>query len=167
MQEGLGASLFATELCGDSGGRPEAPIMDLEKVLCGVLVDWAANGSVSCMHDVSEGGFAFALAEMCLESQCGLQVDIEGLDLGTSSQSRLFGEFPGVVIIGVEQGQARDVERSRDQNLCLARIGATTTSGVMQIERNGSPLLEVQTSDIATLFEAAIPSIMTSNVSAQ
>ena len=70
-RSGLGQSLWARMLRGDSGGEP--PPVNLEyEVACGReirrLID---KGYVTAVHDVSDGGVLVALAEMSLASGIG------------------------------------------------------------------------------------------------
>jgi phosphoribosylformylglycinamidine (FGAM) synthase-like enzyme len=54
-------------------------------------------GTVSCAHDVSDGGLACALAESAISGGVGVRVDLDRLvELrGASGEACLFGEGPG------------------------------------------------------------------------
>lgn len=159
-QQGLGASAYALEVLGIEDGVPESPDLAAEKALCEVLAQFAASGAVKCMHDVSDGGVAMALAEMCFKNGVGLDVDLKGLPLGDRSDARLFGELPGLVFLGVEQGKGEFVQ-TRSQGLRTARIGVTNESGDFLVKFDGVTLLGSATSRLSRAFEESIPGVMT------
>ena len=72
--EAIGQSLWLREICGREDG--ESPMVDLEdERLCGEIVRrLIAEGKLTAVHDVSDGGLAVALAEMALASGIGAQL---------------------------------------------------------------------------------------------
>jgi phosphoribosylformylglycinamidine synthase len=97
-QEGLGASAFVAAVHKKDLGIPISPHIEGEKALAKLLVEAAQRRVIVSAHDCSEGGFAVALAEVCLAAGLGgeFKLEMEGLGLA----GKLFGEFPGSVIVG-------------------------------------------------------------------
>jgi phosphoribosylformylglycinamidine synthase len=74
----MGGSLYY-KLAG--GTSPDAPGVDftiLKRAMAGLLKAMA-NGHVAACHDISHGGIAIALAEMCFGGQAGAEIDLSKL----------------------------------------------------------------------------------------
>jgi phosphoribosylformylglycinamidine synthase subunit PurSL len=97
---------------------------------------------VSC-HDLSEGGLAVALAEMCLAGRLGASIDtLPHHDHATS----LFSESMGRLIVEIEPRSAAAFTRVMD-NQCL-QIGQVSDSGMLSL-----PGIEpILVSDLADAF---------------
>src|SRR5690606_28434267 len=67
----LDGSEWARVVHGHLGGRPPAVDLAAEARLAAVMRRAAREGLVSAAHDLSEGGLAQALVEMCVISECG------------------------------------------------------------------------------------------------
>jgi phosphoribosylformylglycinamidine synthase II len=97
-------SLAGSELAklrGDLGpGLPELPI---EGVLAAIefVREAVRTGRVTAAHDVSDGGFASALAECAIAGTVGASVDLDPLveARGCSGETALFGEGPGGFVL--------------------------------------------------------------------
>ncbi|MHB8263077.1 MAG: phosphoribosylformylglycinamidine synthase subunit PurL [Acidimicrobiales bacterium] len=119
----LGGSRWAVDLYGRKGGIP--PKMDL--AFHGRLVEWVTSlaagetpgiseGSVSAVHDVSEGGIGVALAELCAWS--GMGVTVEGI----SNHAELFSESASRVLVCTDDPET--LMREADRNgIPVAVIG--------------------------------------------
>jgi phosphoribosylformylglycinamidine synthase len=116
----LGQSLWLREIHGREDGDP--PRVDLvEERLNGEIVRrLIADGNVTAVHDISDGGLLVALAEMALAGGIGAQVDaMTGAFAFNESQARyLVTVAPGVelrrdevpfVVIGTTGGDALTV----------------------------------------------------------
>jgi phosphoribosylformylglycinamidine synthase len=102
----LAGSLWADLVHGHRGG--ELPPLDLDRSarLCRLLVDLVADGLAFGAHDVSDGGLAVCLAELCIASGLGVQVvDVAGA-------AALFSEAGGRVVICADgDGAAAGIAR--------------------------------------------------------
>jgi phosphoribosylformylglycinamidine synthase II len=89
------------KLRGDAlpDGLPEVDVAVVRRTL-EVVRDAVRRGDVRSAHDVSEGGFAVALAECCLAGGLGAQVDFRGVGpSGERLLELLFGEGPGGILL--------------------------------------------------------------------
>lgn len=124
----LGASSLPSEIAGSkwaqmlgaTGGRLEHPDLEKVKNLLGFLSTSVKSGLVESASDVSEGGLALCLAEMCVHSQTGATID------HTLSNQELFSESPGRVVVAVDSIRADELEvaSSRD-GVDFLKLGST------------------------------------------
>jgi phosphoribosylformylglycinamidine synthase len=92
----LGASEFLRMIhARDDGPCPEVDL-EAERRLVDLLVGLAEEGRLASAHDVSDGGFAVALAECAMQS--GLGVDVR-LEPGVRPSALLFGETTARAIV--------------------------------------------------------------------
>ncbi|WP_176084091.1 phosphoribosylformylglycinamidine synthase subunit PurL [Martelella sp. HB161492] len=97
--EHLGATAYLREYLGRLDGPPPAVDLHAERRNGDFVRSIIANGQVKACHDLSAGGLAVALAEMCMASGIGLKISL--------SESRglphalLFGEDQARYVIAV------------------------------------------------------------------
>ncbi len=98
----LGQSIYLRELFGRSDGPPP-PVDLVEEWRYGAFVRSAiGNGQFTACHDLSDGGLALALAEMCMASGFGADVDPgDG-----PPHALLFGEDQGRYLVSVPADHA-------------------------------------------------------------
>ena len=116
------------------------------------------TGHVRACHDCSEGGFAVALAEMCLAGRLGASVTLSALraDSAGSAESTddivlLFSESAGRFIVEVAPERAAGFE-SALAGIPFARIGQVSRSGRLVV--TGQTDAIVINADIARLEQA-------------
>jgi phosphoribosylformylglycinamidine synthase subunit PurL len=122
-QEGIGASAYLAEIHGVENGVPVPPVLQSERLLCDTLVKLAAYGLIEAAHDVSEGGLAFAVAEMLLKSNRGVVVDLPEVEGIRRDDSRMFAELPGFVILAVNSEKMGQVREQVPDGLSLRPLG--------------------------------------------
>ncbi len=89
----LGQSVFMRDWLGQTDGPPPPVDLFMEKRNGDFVRSAIGNGQFSACHDISDGGLALCLAEMCLASDLGMDI---ALDLQTGPlHARLFGEDQG------------------------------------------------------------------------
>nr|MBA2362506.1 phosphoribosylformylglycinamidine synthase II [Chloroflexia bacterium] len=132
----LAGSEWLAVLSSVDAGLPPLPDLDGEARLHELLRSGINDGWILSAHDVSEGGLAVALAECAIAGNVGLP---SALPSEAMSVEHLFGETPGVVIIGVRADQSTTLEtRSSHANLACHRLGVAvgrdlTVEGVFTI----------------------------------
>jgi len=130
--------LAGSEYCGYVGGAgraaPQVRVEEARRSMS-LLSSAIADGLVASCHDMSEGGFAVALAEMCFAGELGAVVDLKGMPLGerverddillfSESNSRFVAEVPE------EHGAAFE---GRLQGAAWGRVGSVTDAGLMLV----------------------------------
>jgi phosphoribosylformylglycinamidine synthase len=162
-QQGLGASAYLAEVHQTEDGRPVPPDLALERELCHSLADLVENGLLLAAHDVSEGGTAVALAEMCLAGGVGASVELgqEPYAFAVRPDAALFAEVPGFVLVAYRVGDADRVRGTLRQGLCLTELGASGGAGSgLQVSWNGATQVAVPLDRARDAFEGAIPGLM-------
>ncbi|MGD9769368.1 MAG: phosphoribosylformylglycinamidine synthase subunit PurL, partial [Pseudolabrys sp.] len=150
----LGQSLYLRDVCGREEGAPP-PVDLIEERENGDLVrGLIADGAVTAVHDVSDGGLLVALAEMAMASGIGATLT-EGPD-DTPPHAYWFGEDQARYIVTVAASSAAPViERARDAGVLVERIGVT---GGDALSLPGERPLAV--TDLNRRFEGWLPGYM-------
>lgn len=93
----IGQSSWLRTVHGSEDGPPPPVDLDVEKRAGGVIRALIADGLVSAVHDVSDGGAAVALAEMALAGGIGATVRVP--DAVPNPAALVFGEDQGRYIV--------------------------------------------------------------------
>jgi phosphoribosylformylglycinamidine synthase len=132
----------------------KAPELDLDtevKVQKQILSAIRA-GLVASAHDISEGGFAVALAESCMGAKgLGAEVEVTG-----NPVSALFSESQSRFILSVKKENQAEFEKMVDAKL----IGQVTGNPVLQISCNGETVINQQVDELRKEWEGAIPCLL-------
>ncbi len=148
----LGGSTYL-DLHGETGASVPQPYpnpLDRLRALHGAL----AAGLVRACHDLSEGGLAVALAEMCIGGALGAEIQLASVpaQLPITTLQLLFSESLGRFLLEVEPAHAAAFEAQLAGQPC-ARIGRSTSEPAL-IARDASGLicLDVPVADLARAF---------------
>ena len=147
----LAGSLWADLLHGHRGGQ--LPPLDLDQAarLCRLLVDLVADGLVYGVHDVSDGGLAVCLAEMCIASDLGVEL------VEVADASALFSEAGGRVVVCADDDEdaAGIARRAADAGIPHQVLG-TVGGDLLAVEG----LLSVPVTELASVWRNALPRLM-------
>ncbi|MEO5679433.1 MAG: AIR synthase related protein, partial [Acidimicrobiales bacterium] len=151
QEASLAGSLWADHLHGHRGGV--LPALDLPRAarLCRLLVELVADGLVFGVHDVSDGGLAVCLAELCIAAGLGAEV------VGVADASALFSEAGGRVVVCADgDGAAAGIARRA--------VAAGVTHQLLGSVRGDSlaveGLLSVGVTELAEVWRNALPDLM-------
>jgi phosphoribosylformylglycinamidine synthase len=137
-------SAWAEVVHGHLGGRPPQVDLDGERRLGDILIAGSRDGMISAAHDLSEGGLAQALVEMCLSGETGARIV---LPEGADPFVWLFSESTARVVVAVPR-----TEELRFTEMCTVRRQPWVKIGVVDAGNTGAPeeqLLDIQ--DVATI----------------
>jgi len=157
--KGLGASEYLAEVCGVEDGVPETPDLSMERAINDALVEIAEGGHALAAHDVSEGGIAFALAELAIwyggmTVRCPEATGIEAADL--------FGEWSGRVVVlanGEEVSAIHSIAAAK--SLLCREIGTLSpTSNSYALSYQDRVLISETVSRFREMYENVIPNLM-------
>ncbi len=124
----LGKSLWLSEIHGRDEGRTPPTDLTVEKNAGKIVLQLIADGLVSAVHDVSDGGLAIALAEMAMAGNIGAEVE---WNEEYSQAAWWFGEDQGRYVITVPDTQAlnealaKGTENDETAAIGFRRIGRT------------------------------------------
>jgi phosphoribosylformylglycinamidine synthase subunit PurL len=114
----LAGSRWAAEIgrTGFTGGHLPPLDLDLHRSLVELVAGAVAEGLVTGLHDVSEGGLGVALAEMAVRSGTGLVVQ------GIASPVELFSESPSRVVVCAADPEGI-AARARSAGVTVTELG--------------------------------------------
>ncbi|HSK06454.1 MAG TPA: phosphoribosylformylglycinamidine synthase subunit PurL, partial [Acidimicrobiia bacterium] len=133
----LAGSAAQRVLQGILTGRPTQPDAEMAKWVVAVAADLAHSAPV--LHDISDGGLAVAVAEVCIASGVGATIEDPDTDL-------LFSEDPHRIIavfapgsVDLPEGPARRVGVIGGRTLILGRSEPIALDLLAQTHRNAIP----------------------------
>lgn len=146
-----GGGSVAARLKGQAGLQP-VPATDTaaNAKLYRAYHDAVKQGLVLSTHDISEGGFAVALAEMAFSLVAGVEVDFPAADL--------FTEPPGCFLVEVDPAQ-RDAfaQHFASRGVPCQPVGQTTASHQNLIVRSqGAPVLNEPLAELKALWKGGL-----------
>ena len=107
-------------------------------------------GLVQSCHDLSEGGLALALAEMCIGGRLGAAVDIRPVrtpNRAFCATTALFGESNGRFLLEVEPAKAEDLEL-QFAGLPLTMLGAVSEATNLDVNCGSERLIGLPLEEI-------------------
>jgi len=153
----LGGTEYLRVLHNKTEGLPPRLDMEEELRLQKTLLSAIEKRLVRSAHDISDGGFAVALAEGCLgdkEQPLGVEVALETAD-GIRVDALLFGESQSRVIVSVAPEDHGDFNRLlTDSNQEFRRIGVV--GGKRLIIKD---LIDLPLSDLSDTFYNTLPKL--------
>lgn len=150
----LGQSAYIRDVLGETAGPP--PSVDLaEEKRNGDFVRSAINNDqVTSCHDISQGGLALALAEMCMAGDYGMDIDIT--DVETPTHGILFGEDQARYIITVSQELAQFViNNAWEMGISARNLGMVSGQDLVIQD-----VLSLGVTEMKTAHEAWFPEYM-------
>lgn len=101
----LGQTVYMRDILGETAGPPPEVDLTAERYNGDFVRSAINNGQVSSCHDISQGGLALALAEMCMAGGYGMVIDLT--DVLMPLHGLLFGEDQARYVITVEEKMAQ------------------------------------------------------------
>ncbi len=148
----LAGSAFEKITFGHVGGRPSAPDAAAGRAAVALAADLARSQLVPVLHDVSEGGLAVAIAEICIASGVGATVDY-------ADWRHLFSEDPHrfVAVVAPADGDRLQAAAARHEVVA-------TRLGVLEADRlhfrGPTTTASVALASAARAWRGALPSRM-------
>jgi phosphoribosylformylglycinamidine synthase len=157
--EELGASLY-NEINGFTGGL--VPKVEVRSAMVGYKAVHAAigKGLVLSAHDLSEGGLAVALAEMCFSGEFGALIDLDIVaQTGKiySNEVLLFSESPSRVLLEVSKDNEAAFLKAA-KGAALRRIGETIANPILKVRGlDGLVMMEEPLTALKAAWQNALP----------
>ncbi|HAY37218.1 MAG TPA: phosphoribosylformylglycinamidine synthase subunit PurL [Bacteroidetes bacterium] len=163
-QLGIEASEYLTRIHGVTAGDAPSFTMEGEIAVQEACLSLIRLGLVQSAHDVSDGGMAVSLAEMCLASD-GLGADIN-LDASNDQRldSALFSEAQSRIILAVRPEKSEKIRQSLDGfSVQLKKLGVVVGDG-LTIAVAGEPVISASSAGMHKVYENAIPDLMSNSL---
>jgi phosphoribosylformylglycinamidine synthase subunit PurL len=160
----LGGSEYLARVHGIVGGPPPRCDLEAEKKLIEALLESIQDAHVHSAHDVSDGGFAVALAESCIanrDAQFGANVDLSTFK-AIPSRALLFGEGQARVIVSTASPEKVAAIASK-HGVMATVIGKVTAAKTLSITAADAKL-EANLADLDDDYFETIPRIMSKPV---
>jgi phosphoribosylformylglycinamidine synthase len=153
---GMGGSLFYYRYKGRSRLVPDTDPSASRAAVDALVAAIRAGLPVAC-HDISDGGLAVSLAEMCIGGNMGAELDLGPLG-NLSPQLKLFSEGPTRWLLEVpDKGRAR--LESRLRRFGLVRLG-TFSGDTLKISSGPKPLIEMPVKTARQAWQSTLWSAM-------
>ena len=148
----LGVSLYARNLADNPMAAP--PPVDLAaEHRNGIFVQQQiAAGTVRAAHDISDGGLAVAVAEMCVAGRIGAAIDLPS---GGNRHGWAFGEDQARYVVATDDADGL-LAAAMAAGVPAAAIGSTGDGDQLQFGDETAISVE----DLAARAEATIPALM-------
>ncbi|MCH8566663.1 MAG: phosphoribosylformylglycinamidine synthase subunit PurL [Balneolales bacterium] len=163
-RKGLGGSEYLATVQGLTEG--DAPEFDLnyEAVFQTFLLDVIRSGLVASAHDISDGGLLSCLAEKCIFSGFGATISTEALMeySKTTKQECLFSEAQSGVVVSCT---AEQLDAIKAKTLAIGSIGCILLGKVSGTRLEVDDDIKIETSEMLSIYENAIPDRMKQTVS--
>ncbi len=146
----MGASEYYRLTRKHSNRVPDVDIHTLRVSMEVVLKGIERSAIVSC-HDVSDGGLAVALAEMCIGGGMGADIDISRMEK-LRSDVRLFSESNTRWLVELKKGKEKLLPR--DRKVRSVRLGSVGGSSLVMSSRKR--LVDAEVDKLADAFDGTL-----------
>ena len=152
----LGQSLYLREICEREEGAPPPVDLAAERRNGDFVRSLIADGAVTAVHDVSDGGLLVALSEMAMASGIGAELERPPI----AAHAFWFGEDQARYVLTADAGKAaRILDKARAAGAPAREIG--TTGGDAFTVAGERPILVAR---LREAFEGWLPAYMSAGV---
>jgi phosphoribosylformylglycinamidine synthase subunit PurL len=155
----LGGSEYQQAFHPDAQVAPPRVDLAKEKALIATLTELARERVVTAAHDVSNGGFAVALAESSMKG-IGVEIELGGHADDLDAASLLFGESQARAIASVPPERLDRLRAiASSHGVPATHIGETVTAAFV-IARKGTPLIRTTALELHRVWSEAFPKLL-------
>ncbi len=165
----LGGSTYFDVIRSTSKNLPKIDLKFLPQVLSSITAGIQSQQILAC-HDISEGGMATTLFEMCLGGDCGAQIDLsilyKGLSFIKSSENTLevklrsdfilFSETAGTFLVEVENEKTA---KKLFKGVPYAIIGKTITDKSVRVNQKSKTMFNVSVEKLKEAWQKSMKEI--------
>ncbi|HEX2526784.1 MAG TPA: phosphoribosylformylglycinamidine synthase subunit PurL [Geminicoccus sp.] len=149
----MGASLWLRDIMGREEGAPPPVDLDHEKRNGEFVLQEIGKGVIRACHDVSDGGLAIAVAEMCLASGRGATLQ---RGQGLAAVGWLFGEEQGRYVLAVDPADVSTLLATATRDGVIAREIGRVGGSALQVR----DLPPISIEDLRRAHEGWLPAYM-------
>jgi len=154
---GLAGSAYQELKTGSLAGRPPLTDFSMELKVSSLVRDAIAQGLLGSAHDCSDGGLGVALAESCIASGLGIEIDL--VAHGVRLDRVLFAEGGSRVVVSVkgdQVGQWEDLLKA-NHDLPITQLGVVTEHPHLLIRVDQEPRLNLDVEQCRLAYTSALP----------
>ena len=154
---GLAGSAYQELKSGSLAGRPPLTDFSMELKVGSLVRDAIAQGLLGSAHDCSDGGLAVALAESCIASGLGIEIDL--VAHGVRLDRVLFAEGGSRVVVSVKGDQVGQWEAllKANHDLPITQLGVVTEHPHLLIRVDQEPRLNLDVEQCRLAYTSALP----------
>lgn len=159
----LGGSEYLLSIHSLVAGKPPVVDFDLERRVQAVTREGIRQGWLRSAHDCAEGGIVVALAESCIASQLGAEINFGLTDVEKRWDEVLFGESASRILVSVTPEQKATwesylKEQLGEQGQHWQKLGIvrSKTAGLRLLIADNQPIIDVTMIDMCDRFSNAI-----------
>ncbi len=149
----LDGSEWARVVHGHLGGTPPRVGLAAEQRLAGVMAQAAKAGLVTAAHDLSEGGLAQALVEMCVLSDCGAAITLPPPDPFVA----LFSETTARILVAVPTSRIGEFAQLCDEHGQPSSALGTVTPTRPRLEISG--VTDISLAEMRDAWSGTLPAL--------
>ena len=156
----LGGSEYLKVMHGLVRGQPPALDLAREAALHRVLADGASSRVIRSAQDCSEGGFAITLAECCIGTGFGAQIDVPAVTPVRANAfadiTTLFSESASRVVVSVEPGNEAALRQLAERyDVPVRRIGVVRGARI-HVSIDGRSVIDEALAEVERIWNTAI-----------
>jgi phosphoribosylformylglycinamidine synthase len=135
------------------GRSRKVPDVDIQALRAGmeVVIGGIERAAIVACHDISDGGLAVALSEMCIGGDVGAEIDLTKMER-LRSDIRLFSESNSRWVVEVRKGKEKQLPKDRKTK--VARLG--TVGGDSLMISSGRTLLDLDVPRLSQSFNSTL-----------
>jgi len=153
----LGQSLWLREVHGREDGAPPPVDLAAERKTAEIIRSFITEDLITAVHDVSDGGWLVAVAEMSLASGLGANLENDC----NRRPAFLFGEDQGCYVITVSQSKGQAVsERLLEAGVEHTGLGTVAGDAIIFPGDNMYPSVGISLADLRAAHEGFFPKLM-------
>ena len=148
----LGASLYAAHQGMTAIYAPPPIDLDAEEQTGKLLARLISSGTVTAAHDISDGGLAVTIAEMCLHSSFGAHIKAP---TGGHLHGWAFGEDQARYVVTTSHSAAL-TKAAQEAGIAICKIGMVTSKTQLQFGDDDT----ISINELKNVSEACLPDLM-------
>jgi phosphoribosylformylglycinamidine synthase len=160
----LGSSLWLKQLHDRSDGAPPPVDLHTERKTGEFIRQLIADGTLTAVHDISDGGLAVALAEMALAGSRGADVAIEVRGPGNLA-ANAFGEDQAMYLVTTKSDSLVKT-RAKSAGVDVDWIGTTGGDALRLKYYGASPpvMADIPLAELRAAHEGFLPQLMSNEL---
>lgn len=145
----LAASSYERVMWNHHGGRPMAADPKMGHAVIRAAIHLAGSGLAPVLHDISDGGLAVAVAEICIQSDVGATVAVDDWRL-------LFSEAPHLFLAALDASRVEDLRATTTEfEVPAVRLGTVGGDHIRLETAAGTAVIRLDEASAA--YRDAIP----------